>query len=38
MGAPFHVDAHADTAGIESARQALDQRLRELEARARALL
>jgi lysophospholipid acyltransferase (LPLAT)-like uncharacterized protein len=38
MGAPFHVDADADAAGIESARQRLEQELRALEAQARALL
>jgi lysophospholipid acyltransferase (LPLAT)-like uncharacterized protein len=38
MGAPFHVEPDADAAGIESARRRLEQQLRELEERARALL
>jgi lysophospholipid acyltransferase (LPLAT)-like uncharacterized protein len=37
FGEPLYVDANADEAGIERARVSLDQRLRELEARARTL-
>jgi lysophospholipid acyltransferase (LPLAT)-like uncharacterized protein len=38
MGEPFTVPADADDAGVEAARQMLDQRLRALEQRALALL
>jgi lysophospholipid acyltransferase (LPLAT)-like uncharacterized protein len=38
VGEPFYVPADADEAGIEAARQLLDERLRELEPRALALL
>jgi lysophospholipid acyltransferase (LPLAT)-like uncharacterized protein len=38
MGEPFHVPPHADTAAIEAARVRLESRLRDLEARARAMI
>jgi lysophospholipid acyltransferase (LPLAT)-like uncharacterized protein len=38
MGEPFHVDSDADAAGIEAARQRLEEQLRRLEERARELL
>jgi lysophospholipid acyltransferase (LPLAT)-like uncharacterized protein len=38
MGEPFTVPPDADAAGIESARQSLDERLHALERRALALL
>jgi hypothetical protein len=38
MGEPFHVDAEADDAGIEAARQSLEARLQALEQRARVML
>ena len=38
IGAPFYVTSDADDNAIESARQLLDQRLRDLEPRARALV
>jgi lysophospholipid acyltransferase (LPLAT)-like uncharacterized protein len=38
MGEPFDVPADADDAAIESARQALEERLRALEGRAKGLL
>jgi lysophospholipid acyltransferase (LPLAT)-like uncharacterized protein len=38
VGEPFYVAADADDAGIETARRLLDQRLQQLEPRARALL
>jgi lysophospholipid acyltransferase (LPLAT)-like uncharacterized protein len=38
IGEPFYVDADADDNGIEAARQLLEQRLKDLEPRARALV
>lgn len=38
VGEPFYVPADADEAGVEAARQRLDERLHELEPRALALL
>jgi hypothetical protein len=38
IGSPFYVASDADDHAIESARQLLDQRLRDLEPRARALV
>ena len=38
VGEPFDVPADADESGVESARRSLDERLRMLETRARAML